>query len=150
MITCDLWFLFMMVTCDLWFWSMIVVFRANPMWYVSTWWFDPRCWFDLFWQEVDKIASVPYWQATNEVRCEFISIYFESNGNYVLGTGMHEHAWLGGWNRPQELATSTKGIRKCNNMHVKNFRSTTIVGHWYPIVSIGFHEHAMNDMMVLR
>jgi len=21
---------------------------------------------------------------------------FESNGNYVLGTGMHEHAWLGG------------------------------------------------------
>jgi len=24
------------------------------------------------------------------------------------------------------------------------------VGHWYPIVSIGFHEDAMNGMMVLR
>ena len=24
------------------------------------------------------------------------------------------------------------------------------MGHWYPIVSIDFHEHAMTDMMVLR
>jgi len=24
------------------------------------------------------------------------------------------------------------------------------VGHWYPIVSIGYREHAMTSMMVLR
>jgi len=24
------------------------------------------------------------------------------------------------------------------------------MGHWYPIVSIDFHEHAMSGMMVLR
>jgi len=35
-------------------------------------------------------------------------------------------------------------------MLVKHFRSRTIVGHWYPIVFIDFHEHAMTGMMVLR
>jgi len=32
----------------------------------------------------------------------------------------------------------------------KVFRSRAIVGHWYPIVSIELHEHAMTIMMVLR
>jgi len=32
----------------------------------------------------------------------------------------------------------------------KAFKGKAIVGHWYPIVSINFHEHAMNTMMVLR
>ena len=43
---------------------------------------------------------------------------FESNRNYVLGTGMHEHAWMSGWNQLQEFATS-KGIRKCRSVLVK-------------------------------
>ena len=43
-----------------------------------------------------------------------------------------------------------KGIETYNNMLVKHFRSRAIVGHWYPIVSIDFHEHAMTGMMVLR
>jgi len=49
----------------------------------------------------------------------------------------------------QEFAT-TKGIGTCNNMLVEHFRSRAIVGNWYPIVSIVFHEHAMTSMMVLR
>ena len=35
-------------------------------------------------------------------------------------------------------------------MLVKHFKTRAIVGHWYPIVSIDFHEHAMTDMMVFR
>jgi len=35
-------------------------------------------------------------------------------------------------------------------MLVKHFRSGSIVGNWYPIVSIDFHEHATIGMMVLR
>ena len=75
---------------------------------------------------------------------------FESNGSYVLGTWMHEHAWLSGRNRLQVLATTMKEIGTCNNMLVEHFRSRDIVGHWYPIVSIDFHEHIMTGMMVLR
>ena len=32
----------------------------------------------------------------------------------------------------------------------EHFRNRAIVGHWYPIVSIDFHEHVMTSMMVLR
>ena len=35
-------------------------------------------------------------------------------------------------------------------MLLEYFRSWAIVGHWYPIMSIDFHEHAMTSMMVLR
>jgi len=35
-------------------------------------------------------------------------------------------------------------------MLVKHFRSRTIAGNWYPLVSIHCHEHAMTDIMVLR
>jgi len=57
---------------------------------------------------------------------------------------------LGGWNWLQELVPTTKGIGIGSNMLVKHFRSRAIVGHWYPIISIDFHEHAMAGMMVLR
>ena len=50
----------------------------------------------------------------------------------------------------QELVAVEKGIGTGNNMLVKHFRSRAIVGHWYPIMSIDFHEHAMTSMMVLR
>lgn len=32
----------------------------------------------------------------------------------------------------------------------KAFKSSATRGHWYPIVSIYFHEHVMTGMMVLR
>ena len=35
-------------------------------------------------------------------------------------------------------------------MLVKHFRGRAIMGNWYPIVSIDFHEHDMIGMMVLR
>ena len=35
-------------------------------------------------------------------------------------------------------------------MLVKHFRNRAIMGYWYPIVSIDFHEHDMISMMVLR
>jgi len=35
-------------------------------------------------------------------------------------------------------------------MLVEHFKSRDIVGHWYTIVFINFHEHAMIGMMVLR
>ena len=35
-------------------------------------------------------------------------------------------------------------------MLVNHFGSRAIVEHWYQIVSIDFHEHAMAGMMVLR
>ena len=35
-------------------------------------------------------------------------------------------------------------------MLVNHFTNRAIVGHWCPIVSIDFHEHAMTGMMVLR
>ena len=50
----------------------------------------------------------------------------------------------------QELAATKKGIGTCSSILVKHFRSRAIVGHWYPIMSIYFHEHAMTGMMVLR
>jgi len=43
-----------------------------------------------------------------------------------------------------------KEIGTCSSMLVNHFRSSAIVGHWYLIVSIDFHEHAMTGMMVLR
>lgn len=43
-----------------------------------------------------------------------------------------------------------KEIRTCSSMLVEDFRSKAIVGHWYPIVSIDFHENVITDMMVLR
>jgi len=45
------------------------------------------------------------------------------------------------------IRNSIKGIETCNSMLVKHFRSRAIVGHWYPIVSIDFHEHALTGMM---
>jgi len=68
----------------------------------------------------------------------------------VFRIGMHEHAWLSGWNRLQELVALTKGIGKCNSMLVNNFRNRAIMGHWNLIVSIDFHEHAMTSMIFLR
>jgi len=35
-------------------------------------------------------------------------------------------------------------------MLAEYFRSRAIMGHWYPIMSIYFHEHVMTNMMVLR
>jgi len=35
-------------------------------------------------------------------------------------------------------------------MLVKHFRNRAIVGHWYPIVSIDFHDHVMTSMMIFR
>ena len=32
----------------------------------------------------------------------------------------------------------------------KVFKSRAIVGHWYPIMYIEFHEHGVTGMMVLR
>ncbi len=45
------------------------------------------------------------------------------------------------------ISSRNKGIETCNNMLVKHFRSKAILGHWYPIVSIDVHEHAMTSMM---
>ena len=47
------------------------------------------------------------------------------------------------------LVVATKGIGIGNSMLVKHFRSRAILGHWYLIVFIDFHEHDMNSMMVL-
>ena len=47
-------------------------------------------------------------------------IYFKSNGSYVLVTGMHEHARLGGWNQLQELESTTKQIEIGGNTMVKH------------------------------
>jgi len=49
-----------------------------------------------------------------------------------------------------ELVVAAKSIGASIDMLVKNFMSRVIVGHWYPIVSINFHEQAMTNMMVLR
>ena len=49
-----------------------------------------------------------------------------------------------------EIAATEKEIGTCNNMVVKHFKSRAIVGDWYPIVSIDFHEHVMTSMMVVR
>ena len=156
---------FMILVYDDYMWSMILVYDGY-MWfmmliyagcvfrslhviclYMMIW---SKMLVDLLWQEVYKTTSVPYWRATNDVWCEFISIYFKSNGNYVFGTGMHKHARVG-WLKP---TTRISSISERNwNMHEyvgKHFRSRAIVGHWYPIVSIDFHEHVMNYMMVLR
>ena len=54
---------------------------------------------------------------------------FKSNGSYVFGTWMHEHAQLGGWNALQELAATTKEIGTCSSMLVEYFRNRAIVGH---------------------
>jgi len=35
-------------------------------------------------------------------------------------------------------------------MLIEHFRSRAIMGHWYPIISIDFCEHAMIDMMVFK
>jgi len=65
---------------------------------------------DLLYQEVNWIASVLYWWATDDVWCEFISIYFESNRNYFLRIGNHGNSQMGGWNWLQELVVAAKGI----------------------------------------
>ena len=49
----------------------------------------------------------------------------------------------------KELVASVEEIGTGSSMLVKYFRSKAIVGHWYPIVSIDFCEHAMTSMMVL-
>jgi len=36
----------------------------------------------------------------------------------------------------------------CSSMSMKHFKSGAIVGHWYPVVSIDFHEHAMTSMIL--
>jgi len=43
-----------------------------------------------------------------------------------------------------------KEIRIGSNMLVNHFKSGAIVGHSYPRVYIYFHEHVMNNIMVLR
>ncbi|MCY6488315.1 hypothetical protein, partial [Actinobacillus pleuropneumoniae] len=48
------------------------------------------------------------------------------------------------------LVATIKGIGIGNKMLVTHFKRGAIVGHWYPIVSIDFHENAMIGMMVLR
>ena len=63
---------------------------------------------------------------------------------------MHEHARLSGRNQLQESAATTKIIGTCSIMLVNHFRNRAIMGHWYPIVSIVFHEHVMTGMMVMR
>jgi len=45
------------------------------------------------------------------------------------------------------IRSSSKGIETCSSMLVKHFRSKAIVGQWYPIMSIDFHEHDMTGMM---
>jgi len=62
---------------------------------------------------------------------------------------MHEHARLSGRNQLQELTATTKEIGTYSSILVKNLRSRAIVGHWYPIMSIDFHEHDMTGMMCL-
>ena len=116
------------------------------MWYVYTWW---------FYQTISLTCVI---ESKQNCKCTLLMsyqwgmiwIYFKSNENYVLGIGKHGNSRLGGWNWLQAIATTKKGIETCNNMSVKHFRSRAIVGHLYPIVSIGFHEHAMTDMMVLN
>ena len=68
----------------------------------------------------------------------------------MLCIGKHgKHLVWGGRNLLQELA-STKGIGIGYSMLINHFRSRSIVGHWYPIVFVDFHEHDMANMMVLR
>jgi len=82
-----------------------------------------------------------------------MSIRFESNGSYVLGTRKHGNSWFGWLEMPNlgsMLEAITKGIEIGSSMLVKNLRIRAIVGHWYPIMSIDFHENAMIGMMALR
>jgi len=55
---------------------------------------------------------------------------------------------LGGQNQMQELAAMTKGIGTRNNMLVMHLKNRAIMGHYYPVASIDFHEYAMTCMMV--
>jgi len=48
------------------------------------------------------------------------------------------------------ISSNNKVIGTISIMLVKHFKSRVVVGHWYPIVSIDFHEHAMPSIMVLR
>jgi len=99
----------MHVIYDYGLWWLYVIYDS------SLWWLHAISAFDLWWlclslpdviclymmicsrmlvwlvvQEANRIASIPYWWATNEVWFEVISIYFESNRNYLLGTGKHK------------------------------------------------------------
>ena len=67
----------------------------------------------------------------------------------MLGNGARKFSV--GWLKPTlRINSVSKRIETRSNMLVKHFRSRAIVGHWYPIVSIVFHEPAMIGMMVLR
>ena len=57
---------------------------------------------------------------------------------------------LGARNWLKGLVGVEKEIGTSISMMVKHFRIKTIMGHWYLIVSIHCHDHAMTDMMVLR
>jgi len=48
------------------------------------------------------------------------------------------------------VASVEKIIGTCSSMLVKEFRNRVVVVHWYPIMSIDFHEHAMVGMIILR
>ena len=64
----------------------------------------------------------------------------EKHGNFHTG-------WL-----KLIASISSNNIRNCNKHQYvgRVVRSRSIVGNWYPIVSIDFHEHSMTGMMVLR
>jgi len=53
-----------------------------------------------------------------------------------------------GWLKSTTIIGSNNKTNWNTQQHAsKVFRSGSIVGHWYPIVSIDFHEHAMTSMM---
>ena len=74
---------------------------------------------------------------------DIISIYFKSNRSYVLGKGSRE---MLGWVVEIDCKDQKQQQKELENTAV--CWSRAIMGHWYPIVSIDFHEHAMIGMMV--
>jgi len=66
----------------------------------------------------------------------------------VLGIGNHE---IPGWvvKLTSIISNNNKGNWNKKQYAGKAFNSRAMMGHWYPIVSIDFHQHAMTNMMVL-
>ena len=56
---------------------------------------------------------------------------------------------LGGWLKLTARISSGKRNWNKKQYAGKLFTRRAIVGHWYPIMSINYHEHTMTGMMVL-
>jgi len=73
--------------------------------------------------------------------------------NLMEGMCLVQESWkfpVGWLKLTTRINKNSKGIETGSNMLVNHLRNKVIVGHWYLLVSIDFHEHAMTNMMVLR